>query len=115
MSYSERGIISETQHSVSVSHTKCGGYYVYHIHLLGFAYTVLSGVFYVSVFSDHIPTQNLAYGLFNEGSVCLLCSRNWIFKSMLPLNDIPNIRYMKHKQFERNFGWLYLAFGLNKS
>jgi len=51
-----------------------------------------------SVYSDHIPTRNLASGLFNEGSVCLLCSRNWIFKLILPQNDIPNVRYIKHKQ-----------------
>jgi len=49
--YSEHGIISETQRSVCVSHSKFGGYYVlvYQICLLGLTYTVLSGVFYDSI------------------------------------------------------------------
>ena len=55
-----------------------------------------------SVYSDHIPAQNLASELFNEGAVCLLCSRELYFKLMLPLNDISSIRYVKHKQVKRN-------------
>jgi hypothetical protein len=57
-----------------------------------------------AIYSDHIPTQNLACGPFNEGAVCVLCSRNWIFKLMLPLNNISNIRYIKPKQVKCNKG-----------